>query len=451
MRPGTVIDLASEAGIALPMDDPTDVYEYANLTEFLKVFWLVQSVLATPQAWARLAFESLIDGAEHGLIYRETFFTPTRHLLAGQSLADIVAAVDEGLTAAEQSGGAAARLIFDIDRELGPAVALDHVEQLGQLRRNGARGIERAGWSVSSDGCSTNTAPPCATSPASARSPRRLWSSKSAPLRQRIPIRPLVRHRRSRPVDRRRARHPGPAPIGLRRQSTDQERPLRRKHHPATLPPRHTHLLRTQDHRRQVPTRRPPSTQTPPRQPRHPSSTQVSDAPLSSGGAEGLFESSSFVFPHAHGVHRVLGQVVGWIDADPSLAWLQAGEANVGYTVFAAFRGNGYAARAVRLLADDMDEPGVRCGLLVIDVGNLASLGVARAAGATLLPGRYMSQFPTSAIHGLTFNHRSCRNRQCGRGSARPSPSACDTAGRDDPPQRQRARVPNGPSTDRNL
>jgi len=60
------------------------------------------------------------------------------------------------------------------------------------------------------------------------------------------------------------------------------------------------------------------------------------------------------------------------------------------------------------LLADDMDEPGVRCGLLVIDVGNLASLGVARAAGATLLPGRYMSQFPTSAIH-LTFNHRSCR------------------------------------------
>lgn len=143
MRPGTVIDLASEAGIALPMDDPTDVYDYANLTEFLKVFWLVQSVLATPQAWARLAFESLIDGAEHGLIYRETFFTPTRHLLAGQSLADIVAAVDEGLTAAEESGGAAARLIFDIDREFGPAVALDHVEQLGQLRRNGARGIER--------------------------------------------------------------------------------------------------------------------------------------------------------------------------------------------------------------------------------------------------------------------------------------------------------------------
>ena len=30
MRPGTVIDLAGEAGIALPVDDPTDVYDYAN-------------------------------------------------------------------------------------------------------------------------------------------------------------------------------------------------------------------------------------------------------------------------------------------------------------------------------------------------------------------------------------------------------------------------------------
>ena len=107
------------------------------------MFWLVQSVLTTPPAWARLAFESLIDGAEHGLIYRETFFTPARHLLAGQSLADIVAALDEGLAAAEQSTGAAAGLIFDIDRELGPAAALDHVEQLGRLRRGGACGIER--------------------------------------------------------------------------------------------------------------------------------------------------------------------------------------------------------------------------------------------------------------------------------------------------------------------
>lgn len=143
MRPGTLVDLAREARIDLRVDDPTEVYHYANLTEFLEVFWLVQSVLATPPAWERLAFESITDGAEHGLIYRETFFTPARHLLAGQSLADIVAALDDGLAAAAQSTGAAARLIFDIDREFGPSVALDHIEELGRLRRRGARGIDR--------------------------------------------------------------------------------------------------------------------------------------------------------------------------------------------------------------------------------------------------------------------------------------------------------------------
>jgi adenosine deaminase len=143
MRPSTVIDLADTAGIDLPVDDPTEVFDYANLTEFLDVFWLVQSVLATPEAWARLAFESIIDGAEHGLIYRETFFTPARHLLGGQSLADIVAALDDGLASAEQSTGVVARLVFDIDREFGPAIALEHVEQLVALRRAGARGIER--------------------------------------------------------------------------------------------------------------------------------------------------------------------------------------------------------------------------------------------------------------------------------------------------------------------
>ena len=143
MRPGTMVDLAGTAGIDLPVDDPTEVFDYADLTEFLNVFWLVQSVLATPEAWARLAFESIVDGAEHGLIYRETFFTPARHLIGGQSLADIVAALDEGLGAAEQATGVVGRLIFDIDREFGPVVALDHVEQLVELRRRGARGIER--------------------------------------------------------------------------------------------------------------------------------------------------------------------------------------------------------------------------------------------------------------------------------------------------------------------
>ena len=100
---------------------------------------------------------------------------------------------------------------------------------------------------------------------------------------------------------------------------------------------------------------------------------------------------------------EVDGHVVGWIDADPSPAWLLPGEVNVGYSVFPSHRGNGYAARAVRLLAAEIDEPGLRRALLVIDVDNHASIRVARAAGAEMLPNRLMREFPTSAVYGLEF------------------------------------------------
>jgi RimJ/RimL family protein N-acetyltransferase len=98
---------------------------------------------------------------------------------------------------------------------------------------------------------------------------------------------------------------------------------------------------------------------------------------------------------------EVNGHVVGWIDADPSPEWLQPGEANIGYSVFPAHRGNGYAARAVRLLAAELDEPGLRCALLVIDVRNHASVRVARAAGAQLSANRSLPEFPTSAVYTL--------------------------------------------------
>jgi adenosine deaminase len=143
MRPGTVADLAAAHGLALPVDDPTELYRYGNLDEFLSVFWLVQSTLADREAWARLAYESIVDGAAHGLVHRETFFTPARHLVAGQSLADIVAGLDEGLLLAERDTGASARLIFDIDRDFGPEVALAHVEQLVALLEAGVPGADR--------------------------------------------------------------------------------------------------------------------------------------------------------------------------------------------------------------------------------------------------------------------------------------------------------------------
>jgi adenine deaminase len=143
MRPRTVVELAHRNGIPLPSADPTELYRYSSLDTFLQVFWLVQSTLGRREDWARLAYESVVDGAAHGLVYRETFFTPARHLAAGQDLADIVAGLADGLGAGESETGTRVMLICDIDRAYGGPAGRELVERLVDLRRAGAAGTER--------------------------------------------------------------------------------------------------------------------------------------------------------------------------------------------------------------------------------------------------------------------------------------------------------------------
>jgi adenosine deaminase len=143
MRPGTLVKLARRNGVYLTTGDPTELYRYDSLDGFLRVFWSVQSTLAGRDDWARLAYESLVDGADHGLVHREAFFTPARHLASGQDLAAIVAGLDDGLAAAEAETGVSCLLIADMDRAFGPTAGLELVERLAELRRCAARGIER--------------------------------------------------------------------------------------------------------------------------------------------------------------------------------------------------------------------------------------------------------------------------------------------------------------------
>jgi adenosine deaminase len=138
VRPATVLELAAKAGRPLPVEDPADLYRYDSLDSFLAVFWLVQETLVSRDDWARIAYESLIDGAAHGLRYREMFFTPARHLASGQDIGAIVAGLTEGIEAAEAETSVRCMLIGDIDRAYGPAAGLEFVEQLGELRGTGA-------------------------------------------------------------------------------------------------------------------------------------------------------------------------------------------------------------------------------------------------------------------------------------------------------------------------
>jgi adenosine deaminase len=109
VRSATVAELARRAGRQLPVDDPEQLYRYDSLDSFLAIFWLIQELLTTRDDWARIAYESLVDAAGHGLRYREMFFTPARHLADGQELGEIVAGLTEGVEAAEGETGVRCR------------------------------------------------------------------------------------------------------------------------------------------------------------------------------------------------------------------------------------------------------------------------------------------------------------------------------------------------------
>jgi adenosine deaminase len=137
VRAATVVELARKAGRPLSVEDPAELYRYTSLDTFLAIFWLVQETLIEPADWERIAYESLVDAVPHGLRYRETFFTPARHLAAGHDLAGIVDGLSAGIAAAETDTGVRCALVADMDRAYGPAAGLELVEQLLALRGGG--------------------------------------------------------------------------------------------------------------------------------------------------------------------------------------------------------------------------------------------------------------------------------------------------------------------------
>ncbi|HEX6140799.1 MAG TPA: adenosine deaminase [Candidatus Limnocylindria bacterium] len=137
IRPRTVVQLARKAKRKLPTEDPTELYRYRSLNSFLDIFWLVQELLTDPDDWERVAYESVRDAAPHGLRYREMFFTPARHLAAGQKLRGIVAGLSRGVARAEAETGVRCMLVCDIDRAFGPGPAVELAEELVALRRAG--------------------------------------------------------------------------------------------------------------------------------------------------------------------------------------------------------------------------------------------------------------------------------------------------------------------------
>ena len=109
LRPLTVVELAAELGYqGLPTTDPFELASWfhrgaqrGNLPEYLEGFLHTTSVMQTPEALERVAFEFIEDMFHDGVVYAEVRFAPVYHTNCGLTQDEVVAAVVAGLRRGE--------------------------------------------------------------------------------------------------------------------------------------------------------------------------------------------------------------------------------------------------------------------------------------------------------------------------------------------------------------
>src|SRR3954462_1406786 len=141
LRPQTVLELAAEAGHALPAQDADslrrwfeDSADSGSLERYLETFEHTVAVMQTAEDLRRVARECVLDLAEDGVVYAEVRYAPEQHLREGLSLHQVVEAVRDGFVEGQDQAR----------RDGSPIV----VRQLLTAMRHQARSMEIAELTV---------------------------------------------------------------------------------------------------------------------------------------------------------------------------------------------------------------------------------------------------------------------------------------------------------------
>ncbi|MFC1661960.1 adenosine deaminase [Gemmatimonadota bacterium] len=151
IRPATMLELATRAGIPLPADQPAALStamkagESGNLVEYLEKFATTLSLLQTPEALARAAFELLEDSAREGTWYVEVRYSPILHTQGGMSLEEAVDAPLRGLALAEEAFRIKTGLIVCGIRSMDPSTSLELARLALAYKNRGVVAFDLAG------------------------------------------------------------------------------------------------------------------------------------------------------------------------------------------------------------------------------------------------------------------------------------------------------------------
>ena len=152
MRPSTIIELAQQHDIQLPSQDPEELQmwfqrgcERKSLPLYLETFGVTVSVLQTPEALRRAAFETLEDLAKDNVVYAEIRFAPILHTEKGMSMQQVVEAVLEGMDEGKRKTGISYGIILCALRNQDPSISLSVAKLAIAYRSRGVVALDLAG------------------------------------------------------------------------------------------------------------------------------------------------------------------------------------------------------------------------------------------------------------------------------------------------------------------
>ncbi len=152
LRVDTILDLAQKNKVSLPtfQRDRLDKIlkigkKRGSLEEYLERFSITLSVLQTPDALERAAFELIEDVAEENVRYIEVRYSPVLHTNKGMTPEDSINAVRKGLKNGERAFKVKSGIIVCGIRNISPATSLKLADLTVRYKNQGVVGFDLAG------------------------------------------------------------------------------------------------------------------------------------------------------------------------------------------------------------------------------------------------------------------------------------------------------------------
>ena len=152
LRPATILELAEQQKVKLPADTLEGLQKALHmggmcdsLEHYLTAFDITLSVLQTPEALYRTAYELACDAADENVRYLEMRYSPVLHTNKGLKLTAVVESVLEGFRQARRERGIRGGVLICGIRHLSPETNVRLAELAVAYKNRGVVGWDLAG------------------------------------------------------------------------------------------------------------------------------------------------------------------------------------------------------------------------------------------------------------------------------------------------------------------